>query len=267
MWPAIFDLSTTETYVNASAISFNILLSFFSFFVLIGSFLINVLHWDRAYFTLYRMMRALVPIDSDLLFQSIRNVTNGPGGRATIISFALLLFSSSGIFQPMEIALNRAWGFKQRGIVKQYAIYLGLTLLCGVIMILPVAMGTAYDFVLESAFGDSILRDVIFKIIGPLISLPFIAALFFLIYYIVPNGKVRVNQVFFTSVAMSALWAIATLIFRLSLPLYNFQGSYGQMSALMALVTWVFITSFILILGANLSVRDILTKKKGTGRR
>ena len=47
MWPAIYDLSTTETYVNASAIAFNVMLSFFSFAVLMGSFLINVLNWKR----------------------------------------------------------------------------------------------------------------------------------------------------------------------------------------------------------------------------
>ncbi|MBO0863422.1 MAG: hypothetical protein J2P21_33990, partial [Chloracidobacterium sp.] len=53
MWPALYDLSTTETYVNASAIAFNIMLSFFSFAVLMGSFLINVLNWKRGYETSY----------------------------------------------------------------------------------------------------------------------------------------------------------------------------------------------------------------------
>ncbi|HKX33399.1 MAG TPA: YhjD/YihY/BrkB family envelope integrity protein, partial [Blastocatellia bacterium] len=125
MWPAIYDLTTTETYVNASAIAFNILLSFFSFVVLIGSFLLNVLNWTRGYETLYRLLRAVVPKESGMLFTSLDRVTQGPGGKATIISFALLVFSCSGIFQPIELALNRAWGFKERGMVKQYAVYLG----------------------------------------------------------------------------------------------------------------------------------------------
>ena len=101
MWPAIYDLTTTETYVNASAIAFNILLSFFSFVVLIGSFLINVLHWQRGYQTFYRLLRSLVPKESSMLFVSMDRVTLGPGGKATLISFALLIFSSMGIFQPI----------------------------------------------------------------------------------------------------------------------------------------------------------------------
>ena len=44
MWPALYDLSTTETYVNASAIAFNVMLSFFSFAVLLGSFSVSYTH-------------------------------------------------------------------------------------------------------------------------------------------------------------------------------------------------------------------------------
>src|SRR5215813_1003817 len=130
MWPALYDLSTTETYVNASAIAFNVVLTFFSFVVLIGSFLLNVLHWQQGYNTSYRLMLVLVPDQSKSLFESLDKVTHGPGGKATLISFALLIYSASGVFQPLEAALNRAWGFKERDFVKQTATYLLLAVAC-----------------------------------------------------------------------------------------------------------------------------------------
>lgn len=265
MWPAIYDLTTTETYVNASAIAFNIMLSFFSFVVLVGSFLINVMHWQRGYETLYRLLRSIVPRESGALFWSLDRVTQGPGGKATLVSFALLIFSSSGIFQPIEMALNRAWGFKERGVIKQYAIYLLLVLVCGLIMLCPVALGSVYDLMLETAFGSSPIRETLFKIIGPVIALPFIVVLFFVIYYVVPHGKVHAGQVFFTATAMAILWLIGTFAFRLALPLFDFEESYRQLASMMALVTWLFITAFILILGANLSVHEVMPKA-WTGR-
>lgn len=265
MWPAIYDLTTTETYVNASAIAFNIMLSFFSFVVLVGSFLINVMHWQRGYETLYRLLRSLVPRESGALFWSLDRVTQGPGGKATLVSFALLIFSSSGIFQPIEMALNRAWGFKERGVIKQYAIYLLLVLVCGLIMLCPVALGSVYDLMLETAFGSSPIRETLFRIIGPVIALPFIVVLFFVIYYVVPHGKVHAGQVFFTATAMAILWLIGTFAFRLALPLFDFEESYRQLASMMALVTWLFITAFILILGANLSVHEVMPKA-WTGR-
>lgn len=268
MWPAIYDLTETQTYVNASAIAFNILLSFFSFVVLIGSFLVNVLHWQRGYETSFRLLRSLVPKESGLLFRSLDQVTQGPGGKATLVSFALLIFSASGVFQPLEMALNRAWGFKERGIVRQYLVYLVLVLVCASIILVPVVIGSFYDYLFELVFGPTPARELAFKVIGPVISLPFVALVFFVIYYFVPHGKVKAPQVVFTSVAMSLLWLIGMFVFKLALPLLDFESSYKQLSSLMALITWIFVTSFILILGANLSVRDILPRRwtGGVGR-
>jgi membrane protein len=264
MWPAIYDLTTTETYVNASAIAFNVLLSFFSFVVLIGSFLNNVLHWERGYKTLFTLMMSMAPQESGELFRSLDSVTRGPGGKATLFSFALLIYGASGIFQPLEAALNRAWGFKERNFIKQYAIYLSLAVVCAVITLAPVALGTLYNIALDTVFGvfgysiNDVWRKYIFYVLTPIISLPFIALLFFVIYYFIPNGKVRANQAMFTAIATALLWTIAMFVFWLALPLLDFKGSYKELAALMSLVTWVFISSFILILGANLSAHKVL---------
>lgn len=264
MWPALWDLTTTETYVNASAIAFNVLLSFFSFAVLMGSFLINVLGWQRAYETSFLLMMSLAPKESGDLFRSLDEVTRGPGGKATLISFGLMIYSASGVFQPLEAALNRAWGFKERNVVKQYATYLLLAVVCVVIMLAPVALGSLYDFLMAKVFGvfgasvDPVWRKYIFYVIGPIISLPFVALVFFVIYYFVPNGKVQASQTMFTSIATALLWVIAMFAFWLALPLFDFEGSYKKLASLMALVTWVFISSFILILGANLSAHKVL---------
>jgi uncharacterized BrkB/YihY/UPF0761 family membrane protein len=211
MWPAIYDLTTTETYVNASAIAFNVMLSFFSFAVLMGSFFINVLQWKRGYEASFLMMMSMAPKESGELFRSLDEVTRGPGGKATLFS-----------------------------------------------------LGGLYDFVIAKVVGvfgstvDPNWRKYIFYVIGPIIYLPFVALVFFVIYYFVPNGKVQASQTMFTSIATALLWVIAMLAFWLALPLLDFEGSYKKLASLMALVTWVFISSFILILGANLSVHKVL---------
>ena len=55
-----------------------------------------------------------------MLFRNLDEVTRGPTGRAGLFSFALLIFPAVG-FLPIELALNRAYGFeKPRGTIKQY---------------------------------------------------------------------------------------------------------------------------------------------------
>jgi len=258
MWPTIYELTSTETYVNASAIAFNVMLSFFSFVVLMGSFLIHIAGSQRAYETLFRLMRSVMPLESGMLLTSLDQVTRGPAGKATLVSFGLMIFSASGVFQPLEAALNRAWKFPERNFIKQYLVYMLLVLVCSAIILVPVALGSVYDFVLVSIFGQSPVREWFFKIIGPVMLLPFLVLLFFIVYYVVPNGKVKLNQVVFTSVATAVLWLLATFAFWLLLPVLDFGGSYKQLGSLMALVTWVFISSFLLIMGADLSARQII---------
>jgi YihY family inner membrane protein len=260
MWPAIWDLTASETYVHASSIAFNVLMSLFSFTVLIGSFLVNVLGWQQGYETCYRLMIALVPAESRMLFESLDKVTRGPGGKASLVSFALLVFSSSGIFQPLELALNRLWKFRERNVVMQYAIYLPLVVVCALIILGAVAVASPWDYLLGKLLGDAPLRKPIFTVIATIVSLPFLVLIFFVIYYVVPNGKVHRVQIFFASAATAVLWLAATLLFRLFLPLFDFKGSYQSLSSIMALITWIFISSFILILGANLSARDVLPR-------
>ncbi|MBL8206999.1 MAG: YihY/virulence factor BrkB family protein [Blastocatellia bacterium] len=261
MWPALYDLSTNQTYVYASAIAFNALMSFFSFIVLLGSILVNVFHWQRGYETIYRLMFAFVPVESRQIFDSLDQVTRGKGGEVGIISFALLLIGSAGVFQALEIALNHAWGFKEeRGFLKQYSLYPLLVFASGAILMICVGIASVWDGLLQTVFGNSIIRKVAFNSVSAVLVLPFLSLILFLIYYWVPNGKVRGNQVAFASIAMAILWVIGSLLYQLVLPLFKFQESYGQLFGIMAIVTWILLSSFLLILGESLSQRNLAAR-------
>jgi len=53
-------------------------------------------------------------------------------GKVHLTSMFLLLFTANGIFEPLEVALNRAWGVaKNRSYIKNQIISLGLIFVCG----------------------------------------------------------------------------------------------------------------------------------------
>ena len=266
MWPALYDLSTSEVYIYASAIAFNILLSFFPFIVLVGSILVNGFGWQEGYESIYRLLRVFVPVESGMLFRSLDAVTRGPAGQIGLLSFGLLIFSSSGVFLPIELALNRAYKFeKPRGVIKQYLTYFTLVVVCGVILLAAAALVGFWDTALALVFGDGLARNYFFNAIGLVVALPFLTLLLFLIYYWVPHGRVEARQIFFTSAATAGLCLFTTFVFRLLLPLLNFESSYGEIFKVMVMITWVFILAFVLILGANLSAYQVLPRA-WTGR-
>lgn len=261
MWPTLYELTTNQTYMYASAITFNALMSFFSFVVLLGSFVKRVLGWDLVYEGIYRLMRLLAPVDSAQIFWSLDQVTRGKGGEVGLISFALLIIGAAGVFQILELALNDAWGFKnERSMLLQYTIYPGIVLVYGVIAIVCASIAGSWDWLMQAFFGDGIIRTWTFRLIGSLLMVPVSSIILFLTYYWVPNGKVKANQIAFASIGISILWVIGTFAYRLALPLFKFQESYGQLFAVMAVVTWIFFSSFLIILGAKISAREILPR-------
>jgi uncharacterized BrkB/YihY/UPF0761 family membrane protein len=60
---------------------------------------------------------------------------------------------------------------------------------------------------------------------------------------------------------MAVLWVVMTFAYRLLLPLLNFKSRYESLFGIVTIITWVFLSSFILILGANLSAREILPRE------
>ena len=53
----------------------------------------------------------------------------------------LLLFTANGIFEPLEVALNRAWGeVKNRSYLKNQLVALGMIFLCGALALLSLML-------------------------------------------------------------------------------------------------------------------------------
>jgi YihY family inner membrane protein len=79
-------------------------------------------------------------------------------------------------------------------------------------------------------------------------------AIFFLIYWILPNGKVKARSVMPAAVAMGVLWEVGKYLYIKTLPWLNFQEVYGQaFSISVALMFWAFISGLMLLAGAHLS--------------
>ena len=262
MWPALYDLSTSEAYVYASAIAFNALLSFFAFLVLVGNVLENWAGWHAGYETIYRLMMAIAPDESRPMLVALDIVTRSLGHSAGIYSTFALMFTSTGVFLPLELALNRAWGFKSsRNTLKQQFVYLPLVVVSVAVILVFVWLASFWDQALVRLVPFAGMRRFVFNSASALFAVPCTTLIFFLIYYWLPNGKVKGGRVFFTSAAMAVLWVFMTFVYRLLLPLMNYRSRYGNLFAVVTVITWIFISSFILLLGANLSAREILPRR------
>ena len=262
IWPAIADLASNEVYVLASAIAFNALLSFFPFVILLLVLCRNVLQWPDGYEAVLRLLREdYLPISQDFIVKNLRSVTVNNFGEAAAFSLAALAFTSSGLFAPIEMALNRAWGVtKHRSLVRGRVIALALVVGCGALALVSVYI-TAYSQELLrgwlGGFAEWAPVRVLSAIALRILIFPVTVSIFFLVYYVLPNRRIYVREVLPVAIFTGFLWEVTKYLFIWLAPRLGFEDVYGPFYVTVRLVTWAYISASILLLGANLSSRDL----------
>ena len=98
----------TEAHVYALAVAASVLLSFYPFLIVMISFCRDVLHWPAAVDAIYLALDDFFAGEPGEFL--VRNLQPCLVPKLHVTSMLLLLFTANGIFEPLEVALNRAWG-------------------------------------------------------------------------------------------------------------------------------------------------------------
>ena len=137
---------------------------------------------------------------------------------------------------------------------------LGLAFGCGVLALLSIA-ATAGNVSLMSfllrGHGSGFIRVVGFVVMKAF-AIAASIAIFFLIYWVLPNGKVPARAVLPTAVIMGLLSEALKYGYILALPWLNFAEVYGPFALSVSMMFWAFLTGLLLLAGANLSAEEHL---------
>jgi membrane protein len=233
----------------------NAILSFFPFVLLLLTLTRRVFHSPAMYDVVLGLLRDYVPAGQDFI---VRNLDAMAGARHRVQAFSLviLLFTSTGVFVPLEVALNQIWGFpRNRPYWRNQALSLALAFACGVLALLSIALTAgnirALQFLLHGHaaalvnwFGFGVMK--VFAI-GASIGV------FFLIYWILPNGKVPARAVLPAAVTIGLCSEALKYLYLLALPWLNFQEVYGPFAISISLMFWAFLNGMLMLAGAYVS--------------
>jgi membrane protein len=84
-----------------------------------------------------------------------------------------------------------------------------------------------------------------------LASLAVTIILFAVLYKLLPNTHVPITEVLPGAVLAGALWEAAKFGFAYLLPYFHYDLLYGSIGAAVALLTWVYLSSVIMLFGAQ----------------
>ena len=247
----------TEVHVYAFSIAANVLLSFFPFLIVIVSFCKYVLHWHAAEQAIYLAMDDYFPGDVGRLLNNNLPFWVAKHRAVSPFSILLLLFTANGIFEPLEVALNRAWGIaKNRSFVKNQLISLGLIFACGALALLSASL-TAFNWkALEALPGPltNTMRLAFYKVAAVPISI----VVLFMVYRLLPNGKVTMRQALPPAIIVGLLLEFLKYLNLLTLPLLHakLQPEYGPFVNSVTIILWSFVAALLVLAGAEWSARE-----------
>jgi YihY family inner membrane protein len=250
----------TDVHTFAFSVAANSILSFFPFVVLLMTLIRRVFHSRVMYDVVVEFLRDSLPAGQDFVIRNLNAMVNSRQ-RVQIVSLIILLVTSSGIFMPLEVALNRIWRFPDnRSYVGNQLISLGLAFSCGVLALLSIA-ATAGNVALMGfllrGHGSEFIRVVGFVVMKAF-AIAARIGIFFLIYWVLPNGKVPARAVLPSAFIMGLLSEALKYGYILALPWLNFAEVYGPFALSVSLMFWAFLTGLLLLAGANLSAEEHL---------
>ncbi|HEY7854963.1 MAG TPA: YihY/virulence factor BrkB family protein [Terriglobales bacterium] len=262
-------LAATETHTFASSVAAHALLSFLPFLVLLLSLTRNFLHSAALYHSLLDLLRAYLPV-SDLgtertqtfIIDNLRAIVEHQRG-AQVASLLILLGTCTGIFMPLEVALNHIWNVRRnRSYLRNWAVAIGLAFTCGVLGMLSASLtsltetySTRLDhFLSRMPFSGAqpLPLDVVSIAIVRAGAVPFTIAMFFLIYWWLPNTPISVRRVLPAAITAGLLWEVSKYVYILLLPWLNFRDIYGPFAISVSLLLWAYMSALILLTCAEM---------------
>lgn len=192
--------------------------------------------------------------------QSLAGISNG-----VIISCGIIvLWAGSWVFAVVERALNRVWGTTHRTFLHGRALTLAMIAGIGLLLSLSV-LATSVLVGLQEIAGRlsprqlenyallSTVGSVFWQVVFAFASLLVTFTLFLVVYKFMPNAYVSVRDTIPGAVIGALLWEAAKYGFAWSVNYFHYDQIYGSVGAVVAVLTWGYVSSLVLLFGAQLT--------------
>jgi membrane protein len=203
------------------------------------------------------------PGSRDFLRATIRSLST-VGTAGVITCLAVVLWAGSWVFVVIERALNRIWRTKPRGFLHGRLLTVGMIGAVGVLLALSVLVTsilvTLQQYanklplrVLQHYSWIMMLGSAFWQLIFLSLSMLVTFTLFTVVYRFMPNSAVSIRDTVPGAVLGGLLWETAKYVFAWSLQYFHYDQIYGSVGAVVAVLTWGYVSSLILLFGAQLT--------------
>lgn len=214
--------------------------------------------------------RFLPPEILGMLKEQLSNLAGGATrgiGFGAIFSLLIALWSASKGSKAVMKSLNIIYEeTKDRGFIKQNAMALGMTLLATILSIVAIGVIVGVPTI-ANLIGFPEGWGMVIKITSWVLLLALFSFFLSFVYRFGPNReKAKWKWVSAGAIIASVLWALASAGFSWYATNFgDFNKTYGSFGAIIVLMMWFYISSFVILLGGEVNAElEHQTKRDST---
>lgn len=221
-----------------------------------GSFFLDQ---QRVFRQVVDLVSQAFPISQSLIEENVRQVLQMRGA-VGLIGLVVALWSATGAFTVLTRNVNRAWTkAPPRGFLERRLVALGMVGSLAVLLVISLLLSTGLNilsrFQVPLLDVESLYGTPLWTALSNLVPWFFIFVLFLALYRWVPNAQVKWSAAFWAALVVALAWEIVANVFAwyVSSGLARYRLVYGSLGTVIALLFWIYLSSWIIIFGAHLS--------------
>lgn len=261
----IVKVKNDDIFALGSQLAYYLILAFFPFMIflmtVVGASSLNSIE-------ILDGLRTILPSSVfDLVASIIREVVDNQYKGLLGVSMVLSIWTSSSGFRAVIKGVNKAHDIKEtRSFIKRSIVAILFTFALALMIVLALAMLVFGDLIgkyLLSVLPFHRAIRWIWNILRYVVVISMMIAVFAAIYRFTPAKKIKWKQVLPGAVVSTIGWIIVSLGFSYYVNNFsNYSRFYGSLGAVFVLMTWLYISSMILIVGAEVNSVLILRRKQ-----
>lgn len=259
----IVKIKNDDIFALAAQLAYYLILSFFPFLIFLLT-LIGFSNLDSM--EVLGALRAMLPTSAfELIYNVIIEVIEKQNTGLLGASLLLVVWSASSAFRAVIKGINKAYGLNEnRSFIKRAFIAIICTFSLAFVILLTLILlvfGGLIGNLIASYLPHPIIVYRIWNFLRYILVIFMMILIFASIYRYTPSKRLKWKEVFPGAIACTVGWLVVSLGFSFYINNFsNYSKIYGGLGAVIILITWLYLTSIILITGGEINSIIVIRK-------
>ena len=254
-WRAGVNFINNDDLTFASSIAYYALLSLFPLFLLAFSVLGNVAADEADRAALLSFVLQYFPGQSALVTDQLDALRRASAGLG-VAGGALIAWTALGVFRAITSAVNHAWAAPEPGgFLRHHLVSFVMLLATGLLLLVALALyaltrvveASWFATVVEGMSGLAAVTGLTVRYAATILLILIVG----LVFYLVPNTRVRLSEVWVGAILTGVLWRAALEGFSWYVSDPSRFNVHGSIAAVVVFLFWVHLEASIFLYGVE----------------